>query len=258
MFLLLIEGIGMTTLTSSQHIDIYYYYPDSPQINPSQLKRGMEGFLTNAGFSATFQPFTYLVDLENQIQKNPPAFLIVPEWYLHRYGAKLHLHPLLVPVRQGRTSYRKILLGTKNIDLKFSGTLHLTLAMTSMGPNGDGILNTVLFTPRGVDGDKVSAIIVPKDTDALFALALGQVDMALVTRENMELVAKINPSILHSVHPLLDSDPIPMPVLCNVDHIASSTEIGNIKKLFLNAKKLESFSTVMEMLQINEWQAANN
>jgi hypothetical protein len=259
-FLFLVEGIGATIMASSEPIAIYYFNPDSPKINQSQLKRDMEVCLTNAGFAAIFQPFTYLVDLENLIKKTPPAFLIVPEWYLQRSGVQvqLDLYPLLVPVRHGKTSYRKILMGTKNIDLNFSRTLHLTVAMTSMGPDGEGMLNTILFTPHGLDGDKVITIIVPSDTDALFALALGQVDMALVTQENIELVAKINPNILQSVHPLLDSEPIPMPVLCYVGNIASPTEIAKIKELFLNGNKLESFVIIMEMLQINEWQVVNN
>jgi len=257
-FLLLVEVMSATATASSQPIEFYYFNPDSPQSNQSQLKRGMEAFLTNTGFATTFQPFTYLIDLENQIKKNPPAFLIIPEWFLQRYGAKLDLHPLLVPVRQGKSTYRKILMGNKNIDMNFSKTPHPTVAMTSMGPNGERILNTIVFTPHGLDGGKINPIIVPKDTDALFALALGQVDMALVTKENIALIAKINPNILQSVHPLLESKPIPMPVLCYVDNIASPTEIGKIKELFLSGNKIESFANIMEMLQINEWQAARN
>ena len=130
--------------------------------------------------------------------------------------------------------------------------------MTPMGPDGDAILDEILFSARGTAVGKINAIIVPKDSDALFALALGQVDMALVVKENLDMIAKINPNILQSVRPLLESGAIPMPVLCFTDGVAANTDIQALMELFLNSKARESLLIIMEMLQINEWQAVHN
>jgi ABC transporter, phosphonate, periplasmic substrate-binding protein len=238
--------------------ELFYFNPDSPQSNLSRLKRDMDHFLSEAGIPITFQPFTHLVDFERQLKENPPAFLFVPRWYVKKYGAALKLHPLLVPVRKGAAFYRKILLGSDHANLKAVQTPHPRVAMTSMGPDGDAMLNAILFSPHGVAAGKINAIIVPKDIDALFALALGQVDMALVVKENMEMIAKINPNILNSVRPLLESEPIPMPVLCFTEGVASTSDIKELKVLFLNGKAQESRSTIMEMLQINGWQTADH
>ena len=129
------------------------------------------------------------------------------------------------------------------------------MAMTSMGPDGDTALDAILFSPHGVKARDINAIIVPKDADALFALALGQVDMALVVKENMDLIAKINPNILQSIHPLLESKPIPMPLLCYTEGVASPFAVAALKNLMLNGGDRKSYLIIMEMLQINGWQA---
>ncbi len=238
--------------------ELLYYNPDSPQSNLSRLKRGMDNFLSRAQFPITFQPFAHLVDFENQLKGQPPAFVFVPQWYLKKYGVNLGLHPLLIPIRNGEPSYRKVLLGTIHSDLNFDQPLHSTLAMTSMGPDGDTMLEAILFPAQGEATGKINAIIVPKDFDALFALALGQVDMALVVKENLDLIAKINPNILQSVRPLLESRAIPMPVLCFTEGVASTADIQGLKELFLDSKSRQSLFIIMEMLQIDEWQAVTN
>jgi hypothetical protein len=235
--------------------ELFYFNPDSPQNNLSRLKRNMDGFLSSANIPITFQPFTHLVDLENQLKAKPPAFLFVPQWYFEKHGAILNLHPLLIPIRKGTASYRKILLGMKNASFNRVRGPQATLAMTSMGPDGNTTLNSILFSPHGVAARNINAIIVPKDADALFALALGQVDMALVVKENMDLIAKINPNILQSVHPLLESKPIPMPLLCYIEGVASPSTVQELKGLLLDGRARESYATIMEMLQINGWQA---
>jgi hypothetical protein len=235
--------------------ELFYFNPDSTQNNLSRLKRNMDDLLSSADIPISFQPFTHLVDLENQLKANPPAFLFVPQWYFEKYGAGLHLYPLLVPVRQGTVSYHKILLGIKNTSFNRVRVPHATMAMTSMGPDGNTTLDSILFSPHGFAARNISAIIVPKDADALFALALGQVDMALVVKENVDLIAKINPNILQSVRPLLESKPIPMPLLCYIEGLAAPSTIQALKRLLLDGGAQESYATIMEMLQINGWQA---
>jgi hypothetical protein len=234
--------------------ELYYFNPDSPQNNLSRLKRNMDDFLSANDIPITFQPFTHQVDLENQLKAKPPAFLFVPQWYFKRFSSRLNLRPLLIPVREGTAYYRKILLGMKNASFNRQRISHGTMAMTSLGPDGNLTLDSILFTPYGLPASNINAIIVPKDADALFALALGQVDMALVVKENMDRIAKVNPNILQSVHPLFESKPIPMPLLCYIEGIASPSTIRELKRLLLEEGAQESYATIMEMLQINGWQ----
>lgn len=255
--LLAIIFISDAGWAQSNRSAFYYFNPDSSQSNLSRLKRDMDDFFSKAGFQINFQPFTHLIDLENQVKKKPPAFLFVPKWYLNKYGTRLQLRHMLTASRKGKTSYNKILVGNKQTDLMLKNTPYLTVAMTSMGPNGDTILYNTISTSNKNVADKINPIIVTKDSDALFALALGQVDMAFVVKENLNLIANINPNILQSVRPLLESEPIPMPVLCFMEGVASDSDVKKLKTLFLKGKNRKKFFDIMEMLQINDWQAVN-
>jgi hypothetical protein len=241
----------------SQHdpAALFYFNPDSPQNNLSRLKRNMDDLLSRAGIPISFQPFTHLVDLEDRFKEKPPAFLFVPQWYVEKHGVERHLRPVLIPVRKGMASYRKVLLGMKKTHLQDVRKPHVTMAMTSMGPDEDKTLDSILFSQDGLAERNINAIIVPKDADALFALALGQVDMALVVKENLALIAKINPNILQSVQPLLESKPIPMPILCYTEGVASPSAVRELKRLLMEGEARKGYTTIMEMLQINGWQA---
>jgi hypothetical protein len=48
-----------------------------------------------------------------------------------------------------------------------------------------------------------------------------------------------------------------MPVLCYTEGVATAADVRELKDLFLGAMAQKRGSIVMEMLQINGWQAVN-
>lgn len=232
----------------------YYFNPDSSHSNLARLKQAMDQLLNGGKTSFSFQPFVHQSDLDKIISENPPAFVFVPEWYLKAYGKEKGLRPILVPTKNSATTYRKVFLASNNlINLK-----QCSLAMTNMGPKPETTLNSLGFTKKGIDPAKLNIVTVPKDLDALFALALGQVDCALVSRENIDLAAASNPNIKNTMREIFVSDMIPMPILCAVEGKASPEEVKKFKELFLNQALKEIRKPVMEMLQIDEWKDAAN
>ncbi len=238
--------------------EFYYFNPDSPQSNLSRLKREMDSFFSQIDYPIAFQPFARLFDFDQKLKEKRPAFIFLPEWYLQKYGNELQLRPFLVPVRKTKCSYHKVLLVAKHSDINLKNLKNHSLAMTSLGPEGETILNKILFSDHGIDARELNTVVVPKDSDALFALVLGQVDMALVVKDNMEQIAMINPRILQTVRSLVESTPIPMPVLCYSEGAASPVEIQKIKEIFVNADKKEMRVKIMRMLNIDEWQTYPN
>lgn len=246
---------GGSTFSEASQPDFYYFNPDSSQSNLGRLKQEMDSFFSQAGCSFSFQPFAHQVDLDRKLREKRPAFLFAPDWYLKKYGRQLKLKAFLRPVRKGKSSYRKVLMITKTSDITANDLEDNSLAMTSMGPGGAAILNKIMFSAKGVDAEELDTVIVPKDTDAVIALALGQVDMALVVKENLEQIARINPRIMNAVRPLIESAPIPMPVICYLEGAASPSDIQKLKEVFLDAGKKQMRAKIMEMLQIDKWQS---
>jgi ABC-type phosphate/phosphonate transport system substrate-binding protein len=97
-------------------------------------------------------------------------------------------------------------------------------------------------------------VIVPKSTDALFALFLGHVDLALVVQEHLVTLEKMLPRIIGGVKPLVLSKPIPMPMLCYSEELVAQAEVEKFKAVFLDAANKESRCNLTESLEIDEWQ----
>lgn len=243
-------GLSNNSFAGPQH-KFYYFNPDSLQSNLSNLKREMDNYFSRTDFAVIFQPFAHRVDLEQAMNTNVPSFLLVPEWFLKAYGEEFHIRPLLIPIRNGKKTYHKVLLASSHLSFDIKNIKNKSLAMTTMGDSGEDILNNILFRDSGLTARDVNIVYVPKDSDALFALALGQVDMAFVVKETIEKISSINPRITQSIRPLITSSEISMPILGYIEGVVSDDEIRKFKEIFMNKSDQK---IIMEMLKIDDWQ----
>lgn len=234
-----------------------YFNPDSIQNNLSGLKEAMDALLSASGFAFTFQPFTRLHDFDRAVRNDTPAFLFLPEWYLHQDGNDKRFKPFLIPVRQGAVTYRKVLLVADDSALTTEKLADTTIAMTPVGKAGLALLDEAIFKRIGLRGKELNFITTAKDSDALFALALRQVKAALVSQDNLEHIGSINPRILKTVKILAVSDPLPLPVLCYVSGAVSAGEVEKLRKVLLVGKDGGKAAGIMEMLQIDAWRIPN-
>lgn len=161
----------------------------------------------------------------------------------------------MTPVCQGETHYQKVLLVGADSDLTPSKLVGPTIAMTPVGPAGMTMLNEAIFKDNGLDGNSLNFITTTKDSDALFALALGQVKAALISQDNLERIGKINPNILKTVKILAVSSPIPLPVLCYAEGALTPSELEKLRNSLLAGKTDKNTSQLMELLNIDAWQA---
>lgn len=234
--------------------EFYYFNPDSPQSNLTLLKREMDRFLSDSPVSISFQPFARLRDFDRKVKEGKAAFLFLPGWYLHTNDQGKKIEPLLRPVRQGMATYTKVLLVGKKATVSLRTLQQQTIAMTPMGPNGPGLLNAVLFSRYGLDAGKLNLVTISKDADALFALVLGQVGAALVSRDNFEYISAINPRVKKMVRPLAESDPVPLPLLCYTRGMVTAEEKRTVKRMFLEGQHKKTSANLMGMMQVDAWQ----
>jgi ABC-type phosphate/phosphonate transport system substrate-binding protein len=234
--------------------NLYFFNPDSAQSNLGQLKHQMEAFFDRSGYPVSFQGFTYQTDLDAKINERQPEFLFAPEWYIKRHGQELKIEPFLVPLYKGATTYHKVLLVAKNSQITLNSVKYHTLAMTSVGPDSKAFLNHVMFPVHREKLCLFRPVIVPKSSDALFALFLGQVDSALVVQEHLANLKRVLPRIIDSVRPLVLSKPLPMPMLCYSQKLVAQSDVEKLKSIFLGPKNNVIRKNLLESLQIDEWQ----
>lgn len=239
-------------------LDFYFFNPDSSQSNLSRLKREMDSALALLDFPVKFQSFVHLNDFQRQMREKKPALLFVPEWFLRRHGSDFRLRPLLRSIYQGADSYRKVLLVARDTAADAAPARSKTLAMTTLGPDETATLDKIPLTGNTLPANSLNVIHVPKDSDALFALALRQVDLALISRLNLDALAAQNPNLVKLVRPVAETAPIPNPLLCYVEGSMDADKLRAVTALFRNITQKATGSNVLEMLHIDEWQKISN
>jgi hypothetical protein len=253
-----LNGQNVCTSTVSPRSNLskefFYFNPDSPQNNLGSLKQEFETYFSDKDFPCTFQPFTHFVDFHRLNNERRPAFILVPEWYYSKYGKDLGLRPLLVPVRNGSTSYEKIILVAQATEAALNDYDIISFAMTTMGPNGETSHIKKIVAKELISIEQLNIINVPKDLDAIMALILGQVKMALVAQDNLQVISDANPRITQMIKKLDASISVSMPVLCYVEGRAESNDVKKLIETFKKMTSEQPRNKIMEMLQIDDWQ----
>ena len=253
---LAVAGIvfGQPQLTGSAALAHFYYFnPDSPQSNLSNLKQSMEAALNAQGLVFNFQPFIRFQDFNRQVRDGQPALVFLPEWFLRQDGNSTRYKPLLIPVHNGRSTYRKVLMVPSDSTLTAAQLPGATIAMTPLGEAGLVQLDEALFKGAGLRSETLNFITTAKDVDALFALALGQVKAAVISEDNLNHIASINPKILATVKSLAVSSPIPLPLLCYADGAIPREELNTLRASLLAGKQDKNVAQLMELLDIDGW-----
>lgn len=196
----------------AQPIRFYFFSPDWRPADLGRLAAGVEDVLKREQLEVTFQAFTRYEDFARQVAEKPPHFLLAPAWMEAPDGsgiaAGLDLKVLARPQRHGRSGYRKALMTRTGID-SIDDLAHGSIAATvwSMGAGSDrSILDAFHLA-----ADSAKVVPVPKDVDALLALSFAQVDAALVTGLQYELLAATNPVEAESLRVLAFSPEIGLP-----------------------------------------------
>lgn len=238
---------------SAATAQFFYFNPDSPHSNLTGLKQIVDTFLTAQHFSFAFQPFTRFRDFDRQVKEARPSLLFLPQWYLQQDGNDKKFKPFMIPIHEGAATYRKLLLVAADSALSAEALTNATIAMTPVGPAGLSMLNEAIFKDHGLDSNKLNFITTAKDSDALFALALGQVKAALISENNLKQIGDINPNILKTVKTLAVSNPIPLPVLCYAEGQVASADLDKLRKSLLAGKEDKNTAQLMELLHIDAW-----
>ncbi len=237
---------------ASVQSELYFFYPDSYHNNLSRLKRDADIFFRKEKYSIRFQPFLHLSDFEKEVKTKKPAFLFVPYWYYQQNRESLGLVPILKPIQKGKDSYQKFLVIRKENDLSVGAIKEHTLAMTARGGGQDATLRD--FLPEDVLNSLsgMQIIYTSKDADALFAVALKQVDAAIVAESTLDKIKTINNRLTKHIKVTAKSNAINLPVLCYIDGVADQSEINRLRNIMLNDQGDDGYGLASK-LQFNKW-----
>lgn len=243
---------------TTEHANMYYYFPDSPSVNLASLKKEIEATFAQAELPITLYPFSHLVDLEKQLHENVPSFLFVPRDYGDSYQKLFRVIPLLQSLRDGAETYEKVLLYADTLDLG-SETLPVSrIASTKSTPYCEELLAQVFKDALDVDCRTLRVVTVPKDADAIFALALGQVEMALVSKVNLALINELLPHLEKQFRRFPKTIQVSMPVICAIEGSTPPGKIAKMQEILLKGDETSTSKPNLGILRINGWKRFAN
>lgn len=196
-----------------------------------------------------FLIFEILISRWNRASQH---FLFVPDWYFREHHNEYNLVPLLRPQKDGGGTYRKVLLARKQSDIRISDLTEHSLAMTAWGSQPADLLKLVFPQQENHRLENMQIIQTSKDADALFAVALNQVDAALVSESTYQQFASINKNLTRNLQIITRSEPLALPVLCYVKDRASHEEVSELQNMLMKTDVERSFS-MSTLLQFDGW-----
>lgn len=236
--------------------ELYFFYPDSSQNNLSRLKKDADIFFRKKKYGIRFQPFLHLRDFEKEVRNKKPAFLFVPYWYYEQNSERLGLVSFVKPIQKGKDSYQKYLIVRKQSDFSLNSIEEYTLAMTALGSGQEGFLKSIFPQKASSELESLQIIHTSKDADALFAVALRQVDAAIVAESTLEKVKTINSRLTKNIKITAKSISINLPVMCYLNGVADADEIMRLKSIMLGDRGNDSLGLASK-LQFSKWVSIN-
>lgn len=251
--LLLALGLGFSLGPSgaAARQKIYFYNPESNINNFSSLKTEFDSYLSGVG-NFEFQPFASAQTFEQFLSQEQESIFLLSGWHFHNVRAKYAMKPLLVGSVGGKPTQRRGLFARKAVaDL---GALKgQKIASAGSREFTQNLLNQ-MFQQRGRPelAETVRIIPVPKDIDALMAVALGLASAALTTDGSVEQLKTINAKHYETLHRLGESDELPR-VIVAVKESSPDTVFPLVKALERMAS-LPKGEYAMQMIGLDGWQ----
>lgn len=226
---------------------IFHFHPDTAPVRAQRFKAAADAFVQRIDPNLRVQPFRHERDLVRALRDKPPAFVILGPRHIRRYQNRLGLTPLLVPVRHGRTAFRKRLLAREGVDTRT--LMGLSVAATSLRTDNDF---TAQLGHLKLERADMRVMSVSKDADALLALALHRVQLALVRPESVDRMRQIHQSAARGLV-LVDTTPsMPHPLLCATRR-ADPQLVERVTAGFQNAIENAAGQRLMRSLVFDLW-----
>lgn len=228
---------------------VYFYNPESNINNFASLKTEFDSYLAEFG-NYEFQPFSSRETFEEFLRRDEPALFLLSSWHFQTLRSKYPMKSLLVGSAGGRTTQRRLLVARKPVpdlgslrgkNIASAGNKDFTLSLLGQILGREG---------RRDVAESMRVIPVPKDIDALMAVALGLAHAALTSEGALEQLKTVNPKHYESLQALGKSDELPR-VIVAVKEAGPGTQV--LLKAFEQMGSGRKAEYAMQMIGLDGW-----
>jgi ABC-type amino acid transport substrate-binding protein len=232
---------------------LFFYSPDFSPGNLSVLKQAAEAYLAESGMPVRFQAFVRFEDFRRELATQQPEFVVVPHWAGGAECIGPGTRAIAAPVRSGETFGRKALVTSRTV--KRVSELASGSIATTVPPGGVAVGSELDRLRR--EHPTLHVIAVPKDIDALLAVAFGQVSAAYVSIRQLGIFAAANPKLGGELKEIGYAESMPFPMV----YATASAKAEQIEKLRSAAMNVAASGTgkrLVGLLGYDGWVAVDS
>lgn len=228
-------------------IIIYFYSAETNINNFKSLKMEFDSYLSGFG-DYEFQPFSDRETFEAHVKDKPHCLLLVSSWHYTNIYQEYALAPVLVGLRNGKSSQKRILVAPEN-------AADPNIVKASQIASASSVPHTINTLAKMFQEDEASAafkiLSVPKDIDALMSVGFGMAKSAVITENSLESLKTINPSLYKKLHIVAESEETLLLIVAAPENfVPEAQEIISILQNMVNDPGGEKR---MRMLGLDGW-----
>jgi len=233
---------------AAEPVRLFYFSPDFSPGNLSVLTQAAESYFRESNADTRFQAFVRYEDFARELAAQKPEFVVVPDWANAVGCLRTDLRALAKPVRGGQSYGRKALVARAPIR-KFADMAKGSIAAT-VPPGGSAPGSGVDRIRREHPGVKI--IPVPKEIDALLAVAFGQVDAAFVSTGQFGLLAGVSPKLGTDLKEIGYAESTPFPMIYATAY-ATDAEIDSVRSAVATVGNTGTGKRLIDLLGYDGW-----
>jgi ABC-type amino acid transport substrate-binding protein len=240
--------LGLPVRADAAHAKLFFFSPDFSPGNLSILTQAVDAYFREAGTETRFQAFVRFEDFRRELAAQQPDFIVVPDWAATPACLGFDLVPLAKPVRGGESVGRKALIarsGVRSIAELRNASVAATVPPAGSAP-GSGLDRIRRENPG------VRIIQVPKEIDALLAVAFGQVDAAYVSTRQFDMFANVNPKLGTTLTEIGYAETMPFPLIYSTAN-ADADEIALLRKAIAGVSTTGTGKRLVGLLGYDGW-----
>ena len=176
--------VTFAAFASTDKTTVYFYSSETTINNFKSLKMKFDRYLSKFG-PYELQPFSEREAFEKHVKDKERCLLLLSSWHYRKIHKEYSLKPALVGTRKGKKYQKRILVARD--ELVKTGRI----ASASSVQHTSSCLRAIL--KRKVDTAKI--LTVPKDIDALMSVGFGMSKLALTTRNALDELKMVNPTL---------------------------------------------------------------
>ena len=233
---------------------ILFYNPETNINNFASVKAMFDKYLSEYG-EYRFQPFNKRKIFENSVGKIDSSTLVIASsWHFRTLNKKSSMIPLLIAIRDGKFTFKKILLARKPIST-IEDIAGKTVASSSSKKYTLSLLREMFGEDKSELLSKIKILIVPKDIDALMSVSFGVAQAAITTETSLKQIEQVNPNLKKKLTRLLTSGEILMPIVSCRNKASGNEIIDELTEILVKMNTTESGRKKLAALSMDGWRS---